>query len=248
MKRGYFTNICGGTFEFSEYLKSIIARKIDGIYILIHPKKITYDDFKLLHDNDIKIASGTGAFDDIDYIARINCNYEKGLKIAVDYLYGKGHRNIVYLTGTPEDYKDDRVTSYITHMLALGLKPSVVYGTDLIDMDESKGEELAEIMLNKYAGATAVICMSDGLARGVLIKLHKKGIMIPDDLSLISIDDTEISRFSIPALTSIGYSRNEFAGKAVDSLVSMINGGECSKKEVEMYLVERESVKNLNNK
>jgi LacI family transcriptional regulator len=55
-------------------------------------------------------------------------------------------------------------------------------------------------------------------AIGVLHKIYRAGLRVPDDLSIIGFDDIHMARVTIPPLTSIQMSRTELARAAVNAL------------------------------
>jgi LacI family transcriptional regulator len=65
---------------------------------------------------------------------------------------------------------------------------------------------------------TAVMCSNDMTAIGVLHKLYRAGLRVPDDLSVIGFDDIHIAEVVIPPLTTIQMSRFEIARAAVTAL------------------------------
>ena len=65
---------------------------------------------------------------------------------------------------------------------------------------------------------TAVMCSNDMTAIGVLHKLYRAGLKVPDDLSVIGFDDIHIAQVTIPPLTTIQMSCFELARAAVTAL------------------------------
>ena len=65
---------------------------------------------------------------------------------------------------------------------------------------------------------TAVMCSNDMTAIGVLHKLYRAGLRVPDDLSVIGFDDIQIAEVTIPPLTTVQMSRFDLARAAVAAL------------------------------
>jgi DNA-binding LacI/PurR family transcriptional regulator len=80
-------------------------------------------------------------------------------------------------------------------------------------------------------------------AIGVLHKLYRAGLRVPDDLSVIGFDDIHIAEVTIPPLTTIQMSRFELARAAVTALRAHVEQPEESKREynIQTNLVVRES-------
>ena len=90
---------------------------------------------------------------------------------------------------------------------------------------------------------TAVMCSNDMTAIGVLHKLYRAGLRVPDDLSVIGFDDIHISEVTIPPLTTIQMSRFELARAAFTALRTQVEYPENSQREynIQTDLIVRES-------
>src|SRR5207302_10757055 len=92
---------------------------------------------------------------------------------------------------------------------------------------------------------TAVMCSNDMTAIGVLHKLYREGLRVPDDLSVIGFDDIHIAEVTIPPLTTVQMSRFELARAAVAALRTHVEtaDGSAPKRDykIQTNLVVRES-------
>jgi DNA-binding LacI/PurR family transcriptional regulator len=90
---------------------------------------------------------------------------------------------------------------------------------------------------------TAVMCSNDMTAIGVLHKLYRAGLRVPDDLSVIGFDDIYIAQVTIPPLTTIQMSCFELARAAVTALRAHVEEGGEPKRlyKINTHLVVRES-------
>jgi LacI family transcriptional regulator len=62
--------------------------------------------------------------------------------------------------------------------------------------------------------------MSDDMALGVYDVAHKRGLSIPDDLSVVGYDDAMMARDVTPALTTVTYPNGELARRAMESCLN----------------------------
>ena len=92
---------------------------------------------------------------------------------------------------------------------------------------------------------TAVMCSNDMSAIGVLHKLYRAGLRVPDDFSVIGFDNIHIAEVTIPPLTTVEMSRLDLARAAVTALREQVElvGGLTKKSEfcIRTNLVLRES-------
>ena len=72
-----------------------------------------------------------------------------------------------------------------------------------------------------------------------------KGLKIPEDVSIVSFDDTPLCESLIPNLTSAGVKKEVFAQKALNAMLESINSNKHSIIYLRPVLTERKSVKNI---
>lgn len=92
---------------------------------------------------------------------------------------------------------------------------------------------------------TAIMCSNDMTAIGVLHKLYRAGLRVPDDFSVIGFDNIHIAEVTIPPLTTVEMSRLDLARAAVTALREQVElAGDFSKNDelcIRTNLVVRES-------
>lgn len=98
-----------------------------------------------------------------------------------------------------------------------GLRLLSVYTADEWDCDA--GRNIAMRMLASGAGLpTAVVCVNDELAFGLVQVLQLKGVRVPEDISVVSFDGSPWAGASMPALTTLCLPHEELGRKAVEVL------------------------------
>ncbi len=146
--------------------------------------------------------------------------------MAVDHLVSLGHRSIAYVT--PPRFsasRTERLRGFEAAIRKHGLgKPIVISKDDdsVSDQGDSGlayyGQRAAKQLLDIDPRPTAVIGMNDILAIGVLAGLHKAGVGVPLDISLVGIDDIQLSGLIVPAMSSMRPSYQSMADTAIDYL------------------------------
>jgi len=150
--------------------------------------------------------------------------------VAVDHLVSLGHRSIAYVT--PPRFsasRKARLQGFETAIRKHGLGIPIVISKDAdpaAEQGDSKlayyGQRAAKQLLEITPRPTAVIAMNDILAIGVLAGLHKLGVNVPADMSLVGIDDIQISSLIVPTMTSLRPSYQTMADTAIDYLQSRL--------------------------
>ena len=135
-----------------------------------------------------------------------------------EYLIGLGHRRIGFIAG-PGEHPQARLreAGYIAALAAHGLRPEpgfVVGGTFHFD----SGLRAAEELLSLSAPPTAIFASNDDMAAAVLAVAYRRGLRVPDDLSVAGFDDTPLASVVAPSLTTIYQPIREMAAHAANLL------------------------------
>lgn len=165
---------------------------------------------------------------------------------AVNYLLDMGHRKIGGIFKADDGQGRLRYFGYLNALLQAGLSVDdrkVLW----IDTEDQKNlRNIRSSLLRRLVDCTAVFCYNDQVAFELIELLKKEGIRVPGQLSVISIDGTELSLLCEPKITSIPHPMEELGRKAAEYLMQMIR--EPGFRENFLYcpdVLERESVKKI---
>ena len=92
------------------------------------------------------------------------------------------------------------------------------------DFSPGKGYEAVNQLFEQHTDFTAIFCSNDALAIGALKALKDRRLKVPDDISLISIDDIETVSYLSPMLTTVRIPIEEMGAMAVNILIDRIEG------------------------
>lgn len=161
---------------------------------------------------------------------------------ATRHLIARGHRRIGLIAG-PKEYavSDRRKAGWLEAMQEAGL------ATDLCERGDftfASGEAAARRLLARADRPTAIIASNDQMALATNAAAQALGLTVPDDLSLISFDNTPVVRFVRPPLTAIDQPVAETVSAAVELLIRSVRGEAIPPGPVviEGSLIERDSV------
>jgi DNA-binding LacI/PurR family transcriptional regulator len=155
-------------------------------------------------------------------ISILKVDYHHGIRQAVQHLAALGHRNIAFISGPALLHSaQSRLAAFTKSMKECGIAPDV---TCLVEGDHTLegGVTAMEKLLALETMPTAVICSNDMTAIGVLHKLYRTGLRVPDDISVIGFDDIHLAEVMMPPLTTVQMSRFEIAKAAFGALRSHI--------------------------
>lgn len=166
---------------------------------------------------------------------------------ATTHLLEAGHRRIGMISGPPQDAiaGGPRIEGYRHALREYGLVPSdrdIAVGR----FDFRSGLAAAEQLLDRVQDLTAVFAASDEMAAGVLACCYRRGIRVPDELSVIGYDNLAVAEMTSPPLTTVGQPLEEMGRTALDMLLGMLEeGAEPDSILLEATVVERHSVSKL---
>ena len=162
------------------------------------------------------------------------------------YLVRKGHRNILLLLGRSGGVHSQRLLA--DHERALhdiGVtcdSNTVFYGEYSADI----AYEQTLQALSMHPDTTAICCMSDIMAAGAMLAIRKKGLRVPDDVSVIGRNNSVHAMLTTPLLTTVDLHMHEAGQSAADLILDAISGSRVVRKIlISGTVIERESVKSL---
>lgn len=137
-------------------------------------------------------------------------------RLATEHLLDLGHDNVWHISGDEgwaETHK--RRDGWARVLRERGITPPPTISGDWTpESGYRAGQVLAGI-----AEATAVFVASDEMAFGVIRALHEAGRMVPDDVSVVSVDDIDLAAYASPALTTV---RQPFRSVGRDAALRVI--------------------------
>lgn len=176
----------------------------------------------------------------------------------LDRLYQKGHREICFIGGRKKslgkdgwiltDDQEVRYQASLKWMKQHDLQSAI--DCYIGDWGYEEGYRLTEELLAKRHDhlPTAIVVASDPMAVGVYRALQRKGIRIPENISIVSFDDLEVAQFLTPTLSSMAISAEEIGKVAVRLAKQRLTGERKIHMNVEVgYQIQvRESERSLN--
>ena len=166
---------------------------------------------------------------------------EAGSK-AVQFLIEKGHKDIGAILKLDDGQGRLRYLGYLNAMEAAGLP---VKDSRMIWIDTEESRQLSLCMdriLSRLEGCSAVLCYNDQVAFQLIHLLRERKIAIPEQLAVISIDDSDLARHSEVPITSLPHPKEKLGETAANHLLEMLNGRyKNATFEFSTRVVERES-------
>lgn len=148
----------------------------------------------------------------------------KGAELAVTHLVEQGHRSVGHVAGLLTHVPGrHRLEGYKATLDRFDIDPDggwVFCG----DYSVEAGSKAGRAFLGLAEKPSAVFCASDYIAFGFISTLHKAGVRVPEDVSVVGFDDIDVAGRYIPALTTIHQPRRAVGSQAASNLLSLMNG------------------------
>ncbi len=225
----------------AEEVRTLLIRGVDGILLVGNQRSQALYD---LLDNSGKPYVNTYAFDDrLDHPCVGFDNWKAGEKI-VEHLADLGHERIAIIAGitTDNDRALARVQGIKTGLSQNGLQFNAEQYLECPYTIEA-GRAALRTLMQRQPKPTAVICGNDILACGALFECQRRGIKVPEDLSIVGIDGLSIGGHVTPSLTTISVPFYDMGELAASSLLNRFNSENVPAKKIQMEatLLVRES-------
>lgn len=144
----------------------------------------------------------------------------------VDHFVGRGLTRIAFIGGdaSRDTRGADRRAGFVSAMAAHGLDASrlVAAGPPPISMRE--GADAMARLLEELPDTEAVICVSDLSAFGALTECQRRGVAVPDRISIAGFGDYEIAGVSVPPLTTIDPHPRDIGSRVVALIGDLLDG------------------------
>ena len=241
---GYASVIVSGHWnaeEEAERVRLLLVRKVDGIILLAgRMSDATVEQFA----RQCPIVS-TGRELHTDGALGFKLDNEHGAWLAVHHLLELGHRRIAFVTG-PANNNDasERLAGYTRalHEADIALDPKLIVEGDY---HENGGMQAMARLIERQQQFTAVFAANDLSANGVRLCLYRKGIRVPEDISLVGFDDLPGSSYTTPPLTTIRQPLYDIGRVATTALLRRINGEPVSAQIPPLELIVRETTRKI---
>lgn len=216
------------------------GKSVDGILLLGDFETAVVDRFLA---TGVAIVMIDNYVSDRPITAVVNDN-TGGVAKAVRHLYDLGHRRIGYIGRfTDVPFGADTFKGYIETMRELGLPYEPDY-TYLTTISFEAAYEAMRKLLYVRPPVTGVFAATDLMAMGAIKAITEAGLSIPDDVSVVGMDDTSAALFTQPPLTTVRVHKEEMGRIAADKLLGALRstGRKGSSSAPEIIMIDNELV------
>ncbi|MCF4098133.1 LacI family DNA-binding transcriptional regulator [Maritalea mediterranea] len=169
---------------------------------------------------------------------------------AVEHLYALGHRKIGHISGPRNNVlTKERLRGVEAAMTNLNLLFNRDFFIDGGAFSLDAGAQAARSFMEMDDRPTAITCGSDLIAMGFISEITRRGLKVPEDISVVGFDDIEIAGSFIPSLTTIRQNRTQLgvlaASYLLDQIAGRVHPPAKQVQEIDVKLIPRQSTAQL---
>ncbi len=224
LANGYSIFLCNTGYDLirgMKYIHSLVDRLVDGIMFM--SSNMNIEMINEVHANSIQsVVLDWGGTNVSEMAATITIDFNSGICEAVRHLIELGHKRIAF-AGGPSSMWTAKVRKQ-AFLDAIKACQPIVEGILLPegDLRIEGGYRAFEDLSCLTPGPKAVIAANDLTALGIMWAARNAGYNLPEDLSIIGLDDIDLASRVTPTLSTIALPRYEIGKLAMNNLLALI--------------------------
>ena len=172
----------------------------------------------------------------------VTLDHRRGIRAATEHLHGLGHTRIALLTGKPSTWPArERIAGFKEAYARLEANQSIIRTGSF---SAEFGFREASSLLSSPTRPTAIIAGGMAMLSGVLQAVRARGLVIPNDISVIAGADSDLAALTTPSVTAVRWSGTDEGRMAVQLLLNRLGGnrkGPVQRVMLSTELIPRES-------
>ncbi len=222
-----FTN---NTFERENSILADILQHDDIAGMIVEPTKSALPNpnlelYRTLIERRIPILFVNSFYPELN-CPHVSLNDKKCAYRAVEELLAHGHQNIGCILKLDDGQGHARYSGYLEAMKNAGfpIKDDWVVWLDTEDLAHM--EENREKICRRLKDCTGVFCYNDQVAAETIRFLQGAGVLVPEQMSIVSMDDSDLALMNGIALDSVPHPKERLGAKAAENLVHLIHNAQ----------------------
>jgi len=220
-------------------------KRFDGVIVAV----FDYDEYpgqlEFARKIGIPIAAANFFQEHVD-MPFVRPDFEQAARLAAKHLIDLGHRQILYLDDT--DFGGSKWDGIQACMRDEGVqvqRPGLSPPPSMYENLYELGHIYAERIHRMPSPPTGVIAANDAVATGLIGGLFQLGFRVPENISVVSFDDTMYSRFIAPPLTTVHLPKYEMGYETMRLMHNLIDGKPVANQVISARLIVRQSSRSV---
>ncbi|MGW4040814.1 LacI family DNA-binding transcriptional regulator [Streptomyces sp. NPDC004778] len=214
------TQTKGGVSE-ADYVDLLLQQQVSGVVFaggFFAQAEAPHEHYRLLAERKIPVVLVNAAIAGLDFPC-VACDDAVAVEQAWRHLVSLGHERIGLVLG-PADHIPSRRRLEAARRIAGGFPADEFVERSIFSLEG--GQAAASRLLDR--GVTGIVCASDPLALGAVRAVRRRGLRVPDDVSVVGYDDSAFMTCTEPPLTTVRQPIEAMGRAAVDLLAAQIQG------------------------
>lgn len=227
-----------------QLLETMLGKQVDGIVFM---SDVISSELLFEMERSPTPIVLAGSIEETGKIASVNIDYYGAAYEAVKKLIDNGHKEIALISGplTSKINKDYKLKAYREALKEAGLefRPELV-----VECNNSYDEGMDAVKELKPFNPTAYFVNNDEMSIGVIHQVEEYGLRIPEDVEIISYENSKLARMARPMLSSVALPLYDIGAVSMRLLTKYMNKEEIDENQVILpyHLEQRQSTKNIN--
>lgn len=201
----------------TQAIRSLLDLRVDGILLAGYTGK-PEDLAQMLRGRPAVVITREV---DVSGVDSASASDFRGAQLAVEHLQQLGHKRIMHVAKPPGVPYPGRRLGYVDAMERQGLAPVIITA----DMTERGGRQAIDDYLDSGAEVpTAIFADNDLVALGVLDALSSRNLSVPETVSVVGYDNTELAGSQMVGLTSVDHHARELGRLAATTILRRLQG------------------------
>ncbi len=207
-----------------DVIRAMLARRPDAIVVAgsEHTKASTV----MLHQSGVPVIE---IWDRPKHPIDISVGYsnEEAGRLAARHLISLGHRRIAALgaieSGEGRDFRgEQRLAGFASALVEAGLSDELIIREDETPVSFTQGARAMGTLLDRAPDVEAVFAVSDLSAVGAVMECNRRGVAVPDQVSIMGFGNFEVGRQCVPSLTTISVDAQMIGRKTGEILLELL--------------------------
>ncbi|MCL6670984.1 MULTISPECIES: LacI family DNA-binding transcriptional regulator [Streptomyces] len=220
------TQTKGGVSE-ADYVDLLLQQQVSGVVFaggLYAQADAPHEHYRRLAERNIPVVLVNASIDDLGFPG-VSCDDAVAVEQAWRHLASLGHERIGLVLG-PDDHMPS--ARKLAAARTMGELPDEYVARAMFSLEG--GHAAASRLIDR--GVTGIICASDPLALGAIRAARRKGLGVPDQVSVVGYDDSAFMNCTEPPLTTVRQPIEAMGRAAVELLNAQIGGGSVAPEEL----------------
>jgi DNA-binding LacI/PurR family transcriptional regulator len=223
-QHGYQMLLCNTYYDFQQgrqHLERLVSRWVDGVIVMGSSMDIA--DLTAHFQRGLPtVLCDWQENESPQNIPQVSVDFRHAGALAAEHLLALGHQQVAIIVSEPQQTL--RLEGFRAGLEAAGL-PLAAGMIRQGDSTLESGYAAAKELLAAPTRPTAIFATTDWMALGALEAILDAGLSVPQDISIVGLDDIVVSAHIRPPLTTVAVPKAQLAKAATELLLGLINGG-----------------------